>query len=53
MQTVSSVGAAGRGEGQQKDCGRARGSCPQLACVAITVEMRAQQVSKEFSHGPY
>lgn len=36
--------------------GRAAGglwqnSCPQLACVAITVEMKAQQVSKEFSHG--
>lgn len=30
-----------------------RGSCPQLACVAITVEMKAQQVSKEFSCGSW
>lgn len=51
MQTVSSVRAAGREEGQQESCDWARGSCPQLACVAITVEMKAQQVSKEFSHG--
>lgn len=51
MQTVSSVGAAGREEGQQESCDRARGSCPQLACVAITVEMKAKQVFKEFSHG--
>lgn len=50
MQALSSVGTAGR-EGQQDGYDSARGYCPQLAHVAITFEMKAQQVSKKFSCG--